>query len=442
MLGKTETIKVVTRFRSFLPRELEYYKANPDKKKEKIYHFHPGNQQITAKKPYGQAFTENGATSPREVKDETFAFDGIYRPDVGQSDFYTTNVRPLVEQILNGFNATVFAYGASGTGKTYTIFGPDSFRERMMASGDMSVLQDDEAGVIPRIIYDIFHQIDDSKEEISVQLECSYVEIYCEQFRDLLNPGKTALKIRGGDSANRPVYIEGAEVQLVESIPALLQLLKLGESHRSVGATDLNDRSSRSHSVLSIKVMQTHRTHQTRKTSTLFLVDLAGSEDTSRSNVKDQGMKEAQKINLSLSTLANVINDLTTGKGHIRYRDSKLTHLLSNALGGNSKTVLLLTCSPSLDSHNETFRTLKFGQRAKKIQNRVKANEELSVESYKALVEDLRRQLLASQDNYARVIEQLESQNIAYTDVMHLLLVTPDGVWYHGEDIYRFEQVQ
>jgi kinesin family protein 5 len=439
-----ESIKVVPRFRSLLPRETQFYKDHPDKQK-KIYHFHPDRHVLTVRKPYGQGSSQS-PDSPREngAASEEFTFDGVFRPDTGQADFYSINVRPLVDQILKGYNATVFAYGASGTGKTYTIFGPDSFRERIMksSSSDMSVLLDPEAGVIPRMVHDIFAQIEESKEDILVQLECSYVEIYCEQFRDLLNPGKTVLKLRGGDAADRPIYIEGAEVVTVESIPQLLHLLRIGESHRTVGATDLNDRSSRSHSVLSIKVMQTHRKHQTRKTSKLFLVDLAGSERVERSHVKDQALKEAQTINLSLSTLASVINDLTTSKSHIRYRDSKLTHLLSNALGGNSKTVLLLTCSPSYDSHRETYDTLKFGQRAKKIRNEVRINEELSVESYKAMVDELRRQLTESQGNYARVVDALQSKNVSYADVMHMLLVTPDGVWYQGADIYQFEQLQ
>jgi len=315
--------------------------------------------------------------------DHTFSFDGVLPMDVGQPDVYARIGRPLVHQILDGFNACVLAYGQTASGKTHTMTG---------------VLDDPDAqGLIPRMVQDLLISCTTPEPDIEFQVAVSYVEIYQEQLRDLLETDSTkTLKIREHEA--RPgsplsVYIENGTSVTVTSTQQVMDLLRKGGANRAVAGTQMNEHSSRSHAVFILQLTKTDKRLQKRKLSRLFLVDLAGSEQVDRSGVTGQALQEAMKINQSLSTLARVIHSLTSDRSHVPYRDSKLTRLLSDTLGGNSKTVLLLACAAAKDCTRETLSTLQFGQRAKMIKNTPKMNEEVSIRGYQLMVAQLEERL-------------------------------------------------
>merc|ERR1719193_1103218 len=215
-------------------------------------------------------------------------------------------------------------------------------------------------------------------------VKVSYIEIYCEKIRDLLDVGNNDLKIR--DSKAQGIHIQGVTSPFVGSSDEIMGLMEDGADNRACASTRMNETSSRSHAVFIFRLIGTNKATQTKKMSKLMMVDLAGSEKTRKTQATGQRLDEAKQINKSLSTLGQVISALTTGKGHIPYRNSKLTRLLSDSLGGNSKTCIIVTCSPCKFNIEETVSTLRFGQRCKSVKNKPKVNEELSIAEYKALV--------------------------------------------------------
>lgn len=336
--------------------------------------------------------------------DHSYTFDGIVPTDATQSSVYKKIGQPLVHQVLDGFNACILAFGASGSGKTFTMMGD-------LGAGL------ENGGLIPRMIAQLLENCSkssDADEDVIHQLELSYVEIYQERIHDLLGEdhSKTFKLRERGDPPE--VYIEGIQTVAIQTYDQVLSHLKAGDQHRVVADTQMNHRSSRSHAVIILRFTRINRRLQTRKMSRLFLVDLAGSELVERSGVTGQALEEAKKINKSLSTLAHVIQALTTDRSHVPYRDSKLTRILTDALGGNSKTVLLLACSPSADLARLTSSTLGFGQRAKLIRNTPKINEEISIKGYQLMVQQLQAKLQsyesgALNQRIAQLEQQLES---------------------------------
>lgn len=330
--------------------------------------------------------------------DHSYTFDGIVPIDANQSSVFEKIGQPLVHQVLDGFNACILSYGATGSGKTFTMM------------GDLNDVET-KAGLIPRMITQLLESRQTGDEDVLHQLELSYVEIYQERIHDLLGSDHTkTFKLRErGDPPE--VYIEGIETVSIQTLDQVISHLKTGDQHRAVADTQMNSRSSRSHAVIILRFTRINRRLQTRKVSRLFLVDLAGSELVERSGVTGQALEEAKKINKSLSTLAHVIQALTTDRSHVPYRDSKLTRILTDALGGNSKTVLLLACSPSADSARETSNTLGFGQRAKLIRNTPKINEEISIKGYQLMVQQLQAKLQSYENGeVAKKIAALEQQ--------------------------------
>merc|ERR1712228_730365 len=217
-------------------------------------------------------------------------------------------------------------------------------------------------------------------------LQVSYVEIYLEALRDLFKPQNAGLKIRDSKTG---VYIENVTEMYVRDAQEVIDLMTLGSRARTVGATNMNATSSRSHGVFMLKLTQTNTEVGTKKVSKLMMIDLAGSEKVGKTGAKGQLLKEAQKINQSLSALGNVMSQLSSGGHHVSYRDSVLTRLLSDSLGGNCKTTLLIAASPSSFNCDETITTCRFGARAKKIKNKAKINAEKTVAEYKAEVTEL-----------------------------------------------------
>jgi kinesin family protein 5 len=307
-----------------------------------------------------------------------------------QADVFDYSIRSTVDDILNGYNGTVFAYGQTGAGKSYTMMGSDI---------------DDEAGrgVIPRIVQQVFASILASPSNIEYTVRVSYMEIYMERIRDLLMPQNDNLPVH--EEKNRGVYVKGLLEVYVASEDEVYEVLRRGGSARAVAATNMNAESSRSHSIFVVTISQKNVETGSQKSGQLFLVDLAGSEKIGKTGASGQTLEEAKKINKSLSALGMVINSLTDGKSsHIPYRDSKLTRILQESLGGNSRTTLIINCSPSSYNDIETVGTLRFGMRAKSIKNKAKINAELSPAELKAMLKKVQGQATTF-ENYIAALE-------------------------------------
>ncbi|KAL4769764.1 P-loop containing nucleoside triphosphate hydrolase protein [Aspergillus nidulans var. acristatus] len=312
--------------------------------------------------------------------------------DSKQTDVFNYSIAPTVDDILNGYNGTVFAYGQTGAGKSYTMMGSDI---------------DDEVGkgIIPRIVEQIFASILTSPSNIEYTVRVSYMEIYMERIRDLLVPQNDNLPVH--EEKSRGVYVKGLLEVYVSSVQEVYEVMRRGGNARAVAATNMNQESSRSHSIFVITVTQKNLETGSAKSGQLFLVDLAGSEKVGKTGASGQTLEEAKKINKSLSALGMVINALTDGKStHIPYRDSKLTRILQESLGGNSRTTLIINCSPSSYNDAETVSTLRFGVRAKAIKNKAKVNAELSPAELKQLLRRAQSQVT----NFENYISALESE--------------------------------
>ncbi|KAI9711298.1 MAG: Kinesin heavy chain [Bogoriella megaspora] len=309
----------------------------------------------------------------------SFTFDRVFGMQSRQTDIFDFSIRSTVDDILNGYNGTVFAYGQTGAGKSYTMMGGD--------------IDDDESkGIIPRIVEQIFAGILESPGNIEYTVRVSYMEIYMERIRDLLAPHNDNLPVH--EEKSRGVYVKGLLEIYVGSVGEVYEVMRRGGNARAVAATNMNQESSRSHSIFVVTITQKNMETGSMKSGQLFLVDLAGSEKVGKTGASGQTLEEAKKINKSLSALGMVINSLTDGKStHIPYRDSKLTRILQESLGGNSRTTLIINCSPSSYNDAETVSTLRFGVRAKAIKNKAKVNAELSPAELKALLKKAQTQV-------------------------------------------------
>ncbi|GMI90096.1 hypothetical protein like AT3G23670 [Hibiscus trionum] len=314
------------------------------------------------------------------ITGQTFTFDSVANTDATQHDIFQLVGAPLVENCLAGFNSSVFAYGQTGSGKTYTIWGPANalFEEN---------LSSDQQGLTPRVFQRLFDRINEEQikhadKQLKYQCRCSFLEIYNEQITDLLDPNQRNLQIR--EDVKSGVYVENLTEEYVNSMKDVTKLLLKGLSSRRTGATSINAESSRSHSVFTCVVESRCKSVadgvSSFKTSRINFVDLAGSERQKLTGAAGERLKEAGNINRSLSQLGNLINILAevsqTGKQrHIPYRDSKLTFLLQESLGGNAKLAMVCAISPAPSCKSETFSTLRFAQRAKAIKNKAVVNE-------------------------------------------------------------------
>lgn len=264
---------------------------------------------------------------------------------------------------------------------------------------------DTTKGIIPRIVEQIFASIAASPMNIEYTVKVSYMEIYMEKIRDLLDPVHDNLPVH--EEKNRGVYVKGLLEIYVSSVGEVYEVMRRGDLARVTAATNMNQESSRSHSIFVITVAQKNVETGSAKSGQLFLVDLAGSEKVGKTGASGQTLEEAKKINKSLSALGMVINALTDAKStHIPYRDSKLTRILQESLGGNSRTSLIINCSPSSYNVEETISTLRFGTRAKKIENKAKVNAELSPAELKALLKKAQTQVTTFED----YIQSLEGE--------------------------------
>ncbi|PRQ43350.1 putative plus-end-directed kinesin ATPase [Rosa chinensis] len=308
--------------------------------------------------------------------DKVFTFDKVFGPKAQQKSIYEQAISPIVNEVLDGFNCTVFAYGQTGTGKTYTMEG--GMRKK---NGNLPA----EAGVIPRAVHQIFDTLEAQNADYSLRV--TFLELYNEEITDLLAPEDHSRTSE--DRQKKPislmedgkgcVIVRGLEEEPVYTVNEIYTLLERGAAKRRTADTLLNKRSSRSHSVFSITVHIKEATvgdEELIKCGKLNLVDLAGSE-TYLVQVHARA-REAGEINKSLLTLGRVINALVEHSTHIPYRDSKLTRLLRESLGGKTKTCIIATISPCFHFVDETLSTLDYAHRAKNIKNRPEANQKMS----------------------------------------------------------------
>uniref|UniRef100_S4RI91 Kinesin-like protein n=1 Tax=Petromyzon marinus TaxID=7757 RepID=S4RI91_PETMA len=365
-----ETVRVVVRCRPMNPREsAASYES-----------------VITIDVRAGQVAIRN----PRANADpaRTFTFDAVYGGDAKQLDIYEESFRPLVDSVLCGFNGTIFAYGQTGTGKTYTMEGVRSDPERR--------------GVIPNSFEHIFTHISRSQNQPVPEVRASYLEIYQEEIRDLLSRDQSRrLELR--ERPDTGIHVKDLSSFVTKSAREIEHVMGIGNQNRSVGATNMNEHSSRSHAIFVITVECSElgadgESHI--RVGKLNLVDLAGSERQAKTGAQGERLKEATKINLSLSALGNVISALVDGKStHVPYRDSKLTRLLQDSLGGNARTVMVANVGPASYNYDESLTTLRYANRAKNIRNRPRVNEDPK----DALLREF-------QEEIARLKEQLEKR--------------------------------
>ncbi|KAL1180314.1 hypothetical protein V6Z11_A03G222400 [Gossypium hirsutum] len=320
---------------------------------------------------------ENSQTIAWIGQPETrFTFDHVACETVDQEMLFRMAGLPMVENCLSGYNSCMFAYGQTGSGKTYTMLGEIE---------DLEVKPSPQRGMTPRIFEFLFARIQAEEEirrdeKLKYNCKCSFLEIYNEQITDLLDPSATNLLLR--EDVKKGVYVENLTEFEVQTVSDILKLLSQGSLNRKVAATNMNRESSRSHSVFTCVIESRWEKDSTTnlRFARLNLVDLAGSERQKTSGAEGERLKEAASINKSLSTLGHVIMilvDVANGKQrHVPYRDSKLTFLLQDSLGGNSKTMIIANVSPSICCAIETLNTLKFAQRAKLIQNNAVVNED------------------------------------------------------------------
>ena len=311
-----------------------------------------------------EMFSSKGVVEIRNPRDEAsavkvFTYDSVYDEKSTQQDIYEETVRPLVSSVLSGFNGTIFAYGQTGTGKTYTMEGSNNDAKKR--------------GIIPRSFEQIFTHISRS-ENIQYLVRASYLEIYQEEVRDLLHQDQS-LRFELKEKPDTGVFVKDLSNTVCKNAAEIQQLMNIGNQNRTVGATNMNEHSSRSHAIFMITIEMGDSCGI--RVGRLNLVDLAGSERQSKTGSTGERLKEASKINLSLSALGNVISALVDGKtSHVPYRDSKLTRLLQDSLGGNSKTIMVANIGPASYNYDETLTTLRYASRAKNIKNKPRINED------------------------------------------------------------------
>ncbi|XP_042006939.1 kinesin-like protein KIN-1 [Salvia splendens] len=355
----------------------------------------------------------------KDEKDEEteFRFDKVFFPGTEQADIYEFLALPIVKAAASGANGAVITYGQTGAGKTYSMEGPN-------------IIQCDEKqkGLLPRVVDGIFNAIKSSDDIIKYTVKLSMVEIYMERVRDLFDRSKDNLQIK--ENKMQGIFVNGVtEISISDSAEAL-RTLSTGIANRAVGETQMNIASSRSHCIYIFIICREIR--KERRYGKLILVDLAGSEKAEKTGAEGRVLEEAKTINRSLSALGNVINALSLpGRGsHIPYRDSKLTRILQDALGGNSQTALLCCCSPSPSNASETLSTLRFGARAQHIKQlahfNVKEDEEtISPPEVSSTKNESMERILA------KLAERMEPEDVQLLEQLFVL----EGIFFDPNSV-------
>ncbi|XP_061199889.1 kinesin-like protein KIF27 [Neopsephotus bourkii] len=313
-------------------------------------------------------------------KDRVFTFDFVFGKNSTQEEVYTICIKPLLVSLTEGYNATVFAYGQTGSGKTYTIGG-----------GHIASVAEAEEGIIPRAIQELFQHISENRN-IDFHVKVSYIEVYKEELRDLLDLETSVKELHIREDEKGNTVIVGAKEFQVQCADEVMSLLENGNAARHTGTTQMNEHSSRSHAIFTINICQKWSTESHKSTdaaqnsswksaemiaSKFHFVDLAGSERVTKTGNTGERFKESVQINSGLLALGNVISALGDPKRksvHVPYRDAKITRILKDSLGGNARTVMITCISPSSSDFDESLNSLKYANRAKNIRNKPVVN--------------------------------------------------------------------
>ena len=372
-MGKNEeTVLVVVRCRPLsskeVSQELESGSAAQEDNDQDKYRgnggFYSGCVRITSN--IGLIEIKNPKAEATDPPKQ-FTFDAAYDQQSKQKDLYEETFAPLVNSVLEGFNGTIFAYGQTGSGKTFTMEG---------IKNDLEM-----EGVIPRSFRHIFDRISNAPEDERYLVRASYLEIYQEEIRDLLAKDHMTKRLELRERPDCGVYVKDLSPFVCKSRSEIEHVMTVGNANRTTGSTNMNEHSSRSHAIFLVTVERSRPDKDSGEShicvGKLNLVDLAGSERQAKTGATGERLKEANKINLSLSALGNVISALVDGhSSHIPYRDSKLTRLLQDSLGGNAKTIMVANIGPSKFNYDETLTTLRYANRAKDIKNKPRVNED------------------------------------------------------------------
>ncbi|XP_045154564.1 kinesin-like protein KIF27 isoform X3 [Echinops telfairi] len=357
-------------------------------------------------------------------RDRIFTFDYVFGKSSTQDEVYNTCIKPLVLSLVEGYNATVFAYGQTGSGKTYTIGG-----------GHIASVVEGQKGIIPRAIQEIFQNISENPN-IDFNIKVSYIEVYKEELRDLLElePSSKDLHIREDEKGN--TVIAGAKECPVESADEVMSLLEMGNAARHTGSTQMNEHSSRSHAIFTISICQVEKNMEVAEdrlwqsprhiVSKFHFVDLAGSERVTKTGNTGERFKESIQINSGLLALGNVISALGDPRrksSHIPYRDAKITRLLKDSLGGSAKTVMITCVSPSSSDFDESLNSLKYANRARNIRNKPTVNFSPNSDRMDEMELEIKllREALQSQQASSSRTSQTHSEGTPHKNRIHSL---------------------
>jgi len=322
-----------------------------------------------------------------ESVDGTYCFDfkRAFAEAESQENVFEHVGKPVVSDVLNGYNGTILAYGQTSSGKTYSMYGPEGLATESMLP--------EVEGIVPRAARQVFEHIEATMEDTEFTLRCSFLEVYREKMNDLLRPNFEALRVK--ELPQRGLFVDGLSREYVTCPADVMAVIRAGLRARVVGKTRCNLHSSRSHVIFVLHVEQSSP-QSDEKLGKLTLVDLAGSEKVSKSECFGETFEEAKKINWSLSALGKVIDALAEQRPHVPYRDSQLTRVLQEALGGNCRTTLLVAASSCAQHADETLSSLRFATRAKSVRNVAKVNYTYSPEQLLLLVAKLQKQLVGA----------------------------------------------
>ncbi|XP_061343234.1 kinesin-like protein KIN-14R [Gastrolobium bilobum] len=326
---------------------------------------------------------------------KSFRFDRVYTPKDDQVDVFA-DASSMVVSVLDGYNVCIFAYGQTGTGKTFTMEGTEQNR-----------------GVNYRTLEHLFKVSKERSETFSYDISVSVLEVYNEQIRDLLATGQTSKRLEIKQVSEGSHHVPGVVEAKVDNINEVWNVLQAGSNARAVGSNNVNEHSSRSHCMLCIMVRAKNLMNGECTKSKLWLVDLAGSERLAKTEAQGERLKEAQNINRSLSALGDVISALAAKSSHIPYRNSKLTHLLQDSLGGDSKTLMLVQISPSDQDLGETLSSLNFATRVRGVElGPVKKQIDTSeIQKMKAMLEKARSECRIKDESMRKLEENLQSMD-------------------------------
>eukprot|EP01133_Synstelium_polycarpum_P020248 gene20248-24277_t len=364
MNPRDETVRVVCRFRPRTEAEAA---------------IEPTEGRITVEENR-TVHIEHGATT------QAFRFSNVFQPTASQSEVYTHTAQSLIDDVINGYNAAIIAYGKTGTGKTFTMLGDQEESPSIEIEG--------QCGIIPRAMSDLIQRIDEiaSQQKYRFTLTVSNIEVIQERVRDLLSADKRDIEIRLLDQVFSLPEAVQAPITTFDNVMSVLNYAARG---RTVGDTKRNSESTRGHVIFAATLTREDIETKENTTSLFYMVDLSGSESVSQTGAIGQRLDEAKSINKSLYALGGVIDALAKKSKHIRYHDSKLTKLLQNCLGGNSKTCLIVNCSSSSQDSiiRDTLSSLHFGERTQSIRNQPLVNNELSIQQLKLVIQQLKNEL-------------------------------------------------